>query len=343
LSPPSNPKERPAEESILVIRFSSLGDLLLTAAALRGLRTRFPLHRIDLLVADNYVATARLLPGVDSVIGFDRQSGMRGLLRLRRDLSRRYTVLVDLQNNIRSVFLRLFTFPAFWVKAKRYRFRRWLLVHFKWNVYRAPRAVALRYLDALAMFGIEDDGRGLELMLPADKITTDRAPDEHFIALCPGARHFTKRWPAERWIETGCKLHGAGYRILVIGAQNETELLLEITDKIPHAQAICGLTIPEVAALFRQVQVVVSNDSGLMHLAAGVRTPLVALFGPTVEEFGFYPFRANGEILAHPLPCRPCSAMGSENCPKGHFRCMLDTRADEVCRLVERLAQSKKM
>lgn len=333
-----------ARPAILVIRLSSLGDVLLTAPALRGLRAHFPNAHVDFLTAADYADAATLLPGVDRILPFQRHRGWRGLLRLRSDLSRRYAFLIDLQNSPRSTFLRATTFPVVWVKAKRYRLRRWLLVNFKWNLYRSVKPVPDRYREATALLGAQDDdGLGLELLIPARARTwaaeflKRSAQDRPVAVLCPGARHETKKWLADRWTELGCIAANAGLSVCVIGSSGERELVCEISDNIPGAIPLHDREIPDVAGVMEQAAVVVSNDSGLMHLAAGVNTPLVAIFGPTVEPFGFFPYRARAEILDHELPCRPCRALGGAECPKRHFRCMLDTHPADVWAAMSRV------
>lgn len=336
------------DEPVLVIRFSSLGDILLTAPALRRLRERFPDSPLHLLVASEYADAARLIPGPDRVLTFDRSEGFAGLWRLRGELARRYSVLVDLQNSARSAFLRAAVMPVIWTKAKRYRMRRWLLIRFKKNFYGDVKAVPERYLAAMTRLGATDDGRGLELAVPEAArewagayLPTLGLGADRFVVLCPGARHATKRWPAERWQELGRGLRGDGLSVLVVGGASEAALVTEIAGAIPGAVALADRSLVEVAAVFLRAAAVVSNDSGLMHLAAGVGTPLVAVFGPTVEEFGFYPFRARAEVLEHSLYCRPCTAIGGERCPQGHFRCMLDTSSQMTLAAVRRLlAQS---
>ncbi len=331
-------------ERVLVIRFSSLGDILLTAPTIRALRRRFPDAHMDLLVAKEYAEATALIPGCDRILTFDRATGLSGLLKLRSNLSRRYTYLVDLQNSARSAFLRATTLPTVWVKAKRYRLKRWLLVRFKWNLYRDVLPVPLRYLEAAAGLGAVDDDEGLSLRIPdlavseAQALLTSFNLGAHPSAiLCPGARHFTKRWPADRWITLGQQFVREGYRILVIGAQNERELVQSVADSIPNAVPLAGYPVPTIAAIMQQSKVVVCNDSGLMHLATGVDAPVVAVFGPTVREFGFFPFRARSVVLEQELSCRPCSAVGSERCKEGHFRCMLDTHPGQVIAAAQRL------
>jgi heptosyltransferase-2 len=114
-----------------------------------------------------------------------------------------------------------------------------------------------------------------------------------------------------------------------LGAAHEGEQIRHITST-SGTTPVTNLSIPQAATLMAQADVVVSNDSGLMHLAAGLNTPLVALFGPTVAEFGFYPFRTQAIVHDHILKCRPCSAHGGSECPQRHFRCMKDTLPDNV-------------
>ncbi|MBU0690925.1 glycosyltransferase family 9 protein [bacterium] len=337
-----------AVEHILVIRFSSLGDILLTAPALSALRNRFPESHIDLLVADEFRDAAKMIPGPNRILGFNRSRGFSELLRLRGKLSRCYHVVVDLQNNFRSSFLRTCLFPTLWVKARRYRIRRWLLIHFKWNLYGEIRPVPVRYLDAVEMLGCHNDGRGLELSL--DESTTLRATriieswkqdSKPFAVLSPGAKHFTKRWPAERWIELGRMLSESGKFVVVLGDSSEAELVSGIAKQIPKAVTVIAEPIEQVAALLRQAEFAVTNDSGIMHLAAGVGTPLVSLFGSTVRQFGFIPYSENAILVEHELPCRPCTAFGRASCPKRHFRCMMDTTAEWVFAKIQELIQTR--
>jgi heptosyltransferase-2 len=330
-----------------VVRFSSLGDILLTAPAFRALRKRFADAEICFLVAKEYVEAAAMIPGPDRVLTFDRSTGLAGLWRLREALSRRFSIFVDLQNSARSAFLRQFTFPVVWTKAKRYRLKRWLFVRFKWNLYRKVVPVPIRYLLAMEILGVEDDERGLELRVPdearalAAKLL-EQAQNHPVIALCPGARHFTKRWPKERWIELGRQLQGEGTAIAVFGENSETELVNDISSSILLGIPVIDHSISEVAAIMEKCDVIVSNDSGLMHLAAGVGTPVVGIFGPTVKEFGFFPFRARSEALEHHLNCRPCSAMGTKVCKEKHFRCMMDTTPQMVLEAVHRVRSVRK-
>jgi len=309
---------------------SSLGDVLLCAPALRALRRRFPEAQIDFLVATTFVEAAQLLPEVNNIITFDRAEGWRGLLRLRHSLSRRYELIVDLQNSWRSAFLRTFCIPLMWTKAKRHRFNRWLLITFKWDLYRERTPVPLRYLKALENLGASDDELGLELRKPL----VER--NSKLIVLAPGAKHFTKRWAKENWMELASALRNAGWQVAVCGTSAEADLCRALAG---NGLLLLNAPLADVSSLLGQASAIVSHDSGLMHLASGVGTPLVAIFGPTVEQFGFYPYRAQAEVVEQKLPCRPCSAFGGDVCPKRHHDCMRKTTVQDVVNAITRLVE----
>jgi heptosyltransferase-2 len=334
----------PAEESdrILVVRLSSLGDILLTALALRSLRTRFPTAHIDFLTSRPYADLAAALPGVDRVLNYDKEGGIRSffhwLFRLFRE---HYSVIIDLQNDLRSALWRTFALPAMWFRARRYRLQRFLLIHFKKSLYRGILPVPLRYLGALKSLGCADDGGGLELRVPYTIVQEVQAEfqlneitGQHAVIFCPGSRHATKRWPLEKWggLARALLEREPASRILLLGDAKERALLDLISKEVEddRVAVLSDLSILEAAALMQHSRCAISNDSGLMHLATAVGPPVVALFGSTVEEFGFFPFRANAQVLQRDLPCRPCSAHGREECPLGHFRCMRDISVDEV-------------
>lgn len=311
--------------------------MLLCAPALRALRRRFPDAPLHFLVASEFRQAAELLPGIDKIIEFDRNSGWRGLLRLRRLLSRRYELIVDLQNSWRSTFLRVFCFPLMWTKAVRYRLRRWLLIRFKWNTYGATKPVALRYLEAVKTVGGDDDGAGLDLIVPEPENQVAKA---NLIVLCPGAKHATKRWPIENWIHVAEQLKRDGLEIAVCGTQGEAEECRRIGEA--GAAVILDAPLKEIGTLMRSSAGVITHDSGLMHLAAGSGAPVLAIFGPTVEAFGFYPFRAQSVVLENSVSCRPCTAFGGETCPKGHHDCMKLTTHEQVITTLSTLMDQRR-
>lgn len=318
-----------------MIRLSSLGDVLLCAPALRALKKRFPESRVDFLVAEEFREAAELLPGLDRIITFDRRSGWRGLLRLRRLLSGNYETIVDLQNSFRSAFLRTFCFPLLWTKAARYRVRRWLLITFKKNLYGTVRPVPLRYIAAIKPLGAEDDGTGLELAVSGGSSLAERPR----VILCPGAKHATKKWPVENWRQLATSLTLQGFELAVCGSQDEEPECREIAG---GATVLINKPLAELATAMRDSAAVITHDSGLMHLASGSGARVLAIFGPTVEEFGFYPFRADAIVVEQKIACRPCSAFGGSSCPKGHHHCMAFTTPEQVLAELDQLITSEK-
>ena len=226
----------------------------------------------------------------------------------------------------------------------------------KKNVYKDVVSVVDRYIEPLSQFGVLNDGKGLELHIPDEvlfgvsskmaKLHLDRF--EKVIGLCPGARHDTKRWPAERYAEIGVRCaRDMDAKVLIFGGPDETELCTTLADRVnreagaERAHHFCNqLSLLETAAAMEYCDVVVSNDSGLMHLATAVHRKVVAIFGSTVREFGFFPYDNGAVVLEKAgLYCRPCSHIGLRECPEKHFRCMLEIEVDDVYRRMKDVLQ----
>ncbi|MGH7570017.1 MAG: glycosyltransferase family 9 protein, partial [Gemmatimonadales bacterium] len=161
--------------------------------------------------------------------------------------------------------------------------------------------------------------------------------DAPVAVLAPGAAHATKRWPVAHWIGLADRLRAAGYRLVVVGGPADRGVAQQLADDDRAASAAGEFSLQETGAVIARARVLVSGDTGVMHMATGVGTPVVALFGPTVEQFGFFPYRARAVALERPLDCRPCSALGSARCPLGHHRCLVDITPAAVALAVERL------
>ena len=208
-------------------------------------------------------------------------------------------------------------------------------------------SVADRYIETLREFGIQGDKKGAELHIPDEtlfgvsgkigKLRLNRF--EHVLGLCPFTRHATKEWPAERYVELGTKiakeLNGA---LIIFGGTSDREraegIVRALADSI-GSERIFNLTgefsLLETAAAMQYCDVIVTNDSGLMHLAGAMEKKVVAIFGSTVEEFGFFPPKGSSVVLERRgLRCRPCSHIGLPQCPEGHFRCMNEISVGSV-------------
>lgn len=340
----------------LIIRLSSVGDVVLSSLLVRTFRKKFPSTRLDFLVKEEYAGLLQHNPHLHEVLTFPRDGSFADLRRLRRDIQkRRYDVIIDIHDSMRS---RLLCVGAARVlRIKKRKLARFLLVTFKWNLYDrlggAP-PVALRYLETVHQFAVEDDGLGLELFFLPEANENVQAivnkagfgATERFIGLCPAAKHGNKMWPHERFAVAGAELVRAhGLPVMLFGVDDERALCEEIARGIkalaPNARTITlagRLSLPETAAAMDRCVVVLTNDSGLMHMAAARKRPVVAVFGPTVRELGFFPFGTRHIVVEHPaLACRPCTHIGLPACPQGHFKCMNEIAVPQVVDAAERL------
>ncbi len=333
----------------LIIRFSSVGDIVLSSLLVRAFRSRFPAAQIDFVVKQEYADLVRFNPHITSVKEFPAGGTFAHLNRLRSEIqSERYDLVVDIHDSLRSRFL---CFGAkHVVRINKRKLARFLLVRFKLNVFDklggAPN-VALRYLESVYRFGVKDDGKGLELFFHQENerrvrqliVDSGLAPKANFIGICPSAKHNNKMWLKERFAETAAELsRDRKSPIVIFGSEIERErsdaIERLIAQRNPDAKILnlAGkISLTETAAMMDFCSIVITNDSGLMHLASARKRNVVAIFGPTVMEFGFFPFGTNNAVVENAgLYCRPCTHVGLPNCPEGHFKCMNEITTDRV-------------
>lgn len=334
---------------ILIIRFSSIGDIVLASPVIRCLRSAFPASRIDFLVKSEFADLVKYNPHLSAVLEFQSHGqGATELRSLARMIRRtRYDAVIDIHNSIRSRFIRLFSGARYTGVVNKRVVARFALTRLKWNLYRDAPPVAERYLEAVRDLGVRDDGAGLEIAVPdrvieavAARMAAGRPQSaEPTIGLAPMSRHFTKRWPAERWIEFGSRCATDFHvKLAVFGGPEEREACESVAGSINRrtgretATNHAGeLSLIETAAALDACSLVISNDTGLLHLAAARKKRVVGIFGSTVREFGFLPYGTPGIVVEnHNLPCRPCSPIGRDRCPRGHFKCMMDIGVEEV-------------
>ncbi len=343
----------------LIIRFSSVGDVVLSSTLVRVLHGRFPDCRIDFLVKAEYADLVRFNPHVTRVIQFPGGGTLGDLVRLRRTVrTSGYDLIIDIHDSIRSRFLSAGAGPV--ARVNKRKIARTLLVNLKVNMYDrfggAPD-VAARYIEPLLPWGIEDDGGVPELHFPAairesaeGLLKAERLGNGTMcVGVCPCARHWNKMWPAERFAESaGQVAEQLGLPVLLFGTADERAMCsaieAAITGAHPHTSVLnlAGrLSLLETASAMDRCAIVLANDTGLMHIAEARGVPVAAVFGPTVREFGFFPRGARSSVIEPPgLPCRPCTHIGLSRCPRGHFRCMNEITPAAVTAAAERLLPS---
>ena len=323
--------------NVLLVRFSSLGDVLLTTPLIRALRARHPAATLTALTRQVWAPLLSANPNLDQVISVSPGQALVPLARAIR--AARYSHLLDLHGSVRTRVLRLLV-PGPWTGYDHRRRARATLICQHRDTYPDQVPVAERYFEAAGDLDARPDQQPADLYLsPAAEARAEQwlaraglDGEDPLVGLVPGAAHATKRWPVRYWRELAQFLRQQGLRIALLGSAADRILASEIAEACssPEIVAAGDLDLQAVGALLRRCRVVVAGDTGPMHMATAVRTPVVALYGPTVKQFGFFPYRAKGTVLEVPLPCRPCGSKGGSQCPDGHHRCLEDLAPGEV-------------
>ena len=324
-------KEKNNVKKVLVIRFSALGDLVLITPVLRVLKLQAGME-IHVITKDAFRPLLLPNPYVDQV--WTIRNGLKEVIPALK--AERFDHILDLHKNLRSLRIRLalWTVPATgYFKAN---WAKWLMVHLK--IDRLPgNHIVDRYLGAARALAVQPDGRGLDFFIPEEhqvNVRTLGLEPFTYTAFVIGAAHFTKRMPEEKLLEVIGKIPG---KVVLIGGPAEKDAGIVLQGAFPdRVIAACGsFSLMGSASLIRQAKVVVAHDTGFMHIAAALRKPVVAIFGGTLAEYGFWPYYGDESIRYRnvevtDLPCRPCSRFGRGDCPKGHFNCMNGIPANQV-------------
>ncbi|HCY74550.1 MAG TPA: hypothetical protein DHV28_01395 [Ignavibacteriales bacterium] len=314
-------------KKILIIRLSSLGDILLTTPFVRTIKMQFPNIKIDMLIREEYADVIKFNPYLNNKLFFKKNDqDYNRLIEQLRDS--RYELVIDLQNNLRSKKVAS-SLNIKTVKFDKRSFDKFLLVNFKINKLKQAPPIPIRYSSTINDLKLDKEGLDLFTDKSASTIILDK---KNLIGFCPGARHFTKRWPEEYFIELGNIIIYNGYSLALFGGKIDKEICARLSREIPGIIDLSNEDdLLQTAADMKLCEAVVCNDSGLMHVASAVKTNVIAIFGSSVKEFGFAPYNCNNLILENNfLNCRPCSHIGRSSCPKKHFDCMNLTNATMV-------------
>lgn len=325
----------------LILRLGSLGDVVLTTPVINLLKEAYPDAEIDFLVKKEFSEILAGNPNLSRVIPFDSKGankGAPGLLRIVRGLKEnQYSHVIDLHSNLRSRVISFLLTSSTTLRYNKQAMKRRLLlsgIRLKTVHTTSSYARALLPLDIKKEPGNPKIFFSTEESEVANKCLQREGIKEGdlLIGFNPGAKWPTKMWPADHFIELGKKLvKELNGKVLVFGGPDEVDICSFIKDGIgDDAILLAGKkTLKESAALISKCNLFVSNDSGPMHIASAVDTPVIAFFGPTVQDFGFSPL-GKSVVLEKQIKCRPCSLHGSDSCPKGHFKCLKDISPNEV-------------
>lgn len=303
----------------LLLRFSSIGDIVLTTPVIRCIKTQYPDAEVHFATKKQFKVLVENNPYIDKY--FLLEKSLNQFIKTLH--SEDYDYVIDLHNNLRTSIIKLrlgkksFSF-------NKLNFKKWLLVNLK--IDQMPDVhIVDRYLETVKGLSIKNDLNGLDYFIPEkDKVQID----ESYIAFAIGGQHFTKKLPTRRIIEVCQKING---KIMLLGGKEDSPAADEIEkvlgDKIINA---CGkYNLNQSASLVQQAEYVITHDTGLMHIAAALKKKVISIWGNTVPEFGMYPYLTEFKIIENKeISCRPCSKIGYNKCPKGHFKCMNELNLD---------------
>ena len=318
----------------LIIRFSSIGDIVLTTPVIRCLKQQVPGAEVHVLTKQAFRTVLEHNPYIDHLhlVKDDLE------LAIERLKAFDFDHIIDLHHNLRSLRVkRGLGKPA--RSFHKLNIEKWLLTSFKIN--RLPNVhIVDRYMDTVAAFGVRNDGRGLDYFLgEQDHVAAADIPTSHiagFIGLVIGAALNTKKLPVEKLQEL-CRL--INHPIVLLGGPEDREAGEQVATVDPvKVYNACGkFTLNESADLVRKARLVITHDTGLMHIAAAFQRPIISIWGNTVPAFGMGPYYGQSHTPSQifevdGLRCRPCSKIGYKRCPKGHFKCMSLQPMEQIAR-----------
>lgn len=310
-------------KKILVVRFSSIGDIVLTSPVVRCLQKQTGAE-IHFITKKSFAGIVQSNPYISKVFAIEHSVHEVGdALKAEQ-----YDFVVDLHHNVRSLQVkRLLNVPS--AAFPKLNIQKWLLVNFKINRMPAVHIVD-RYFETVKKLRVKNDGAGLDYFIPdADQVSLQALPESHragYVAFVTGAKFATKQLPVAKMIAIIQKLNRP---VVLLGGKEDAETGAAIKQACGEAVFnACGqFNLNQSASLLQQSQLVITHDTGLMHIAAALKKKIYSVWGNTVPAFGMYPYKP-GEgskiVEVKSLACRPCSKIGHSRCPKGHFRCMND-------------------
>lgn len=313
---------------ILILRFSSIGDIVLTTPVVRCLKEQLPEVEIHYVTKPQYAGILEDNPYIDKVITL--QGSISSLAKSLR--SEKYTAVVDLHANLRTRLLRTLLPGVSFQVFRKQNLRKWMLVK---KLTRKPcEHVVLRFLETVKKWGVTYDGRGLDFFM-SDAHLPDGLPVD-FIAYAIGGTWGTKRMPEDKMLELINRLEKP---VVLLGDKNDSILANRLTASL-NAKVVnlCGqLSLQQSARVIDKASHLISHDTGLMHIGAALNKHIISIWGNTTPDFGMAPFfpsahSGNKDLIVEVegLACRPCSKIGFDACPHGHFKCMNNQDFSEI-------------
>jgi ADP-heptose:LPS heptosyltransferase len=307
---------------ILILRFSSIGDIVLTTPVMRCIKTQFPEHTIHFATKKQNATLLQYNPYIDKLHLLDKD--MKGFCR---DLkAEKFDLILDLHHNLRTLGI----WSNLLVKrhtVDKINWEKWLAVRFKINILPYVHIVD-RYLETAKSLGVKNDGKGLDFFINPNENILDFNLPPNYVIYAIGGQHATKKLPLNKQLELLDSIHTP---IILIGGKEDMEQGAAIVEKSKKQVInLCGsMSIHQSALAIQGAKKVYTHDTGMMHIAAALQKPVVSIWGNTIPEFGMTPYYPAGYDMRNSeikevknLECRPCSKIGFKACPLRHFNCM---------------------
>lgn len=327
-------------KKILLIRFSSIGDIVLTTPVIRCLKQQIPDVELHVLTKSSNRNLLSSNPYINKVYAL-KDSWKDLLPELKAE---RYDFIVDLHKNFRSfrVKLSLHKPSASFPKLDFQKF-----LYTKLKLGKLPDIhIVDRYFKAVEKLGVKNDGQGLDFFFDENDMVLPLELPEKYVAIVVGGQHSTKILPAEKVVEV-CR--ALDFPVVLVGGKEDAvrgELICNALEN--GVLNTCGcFSIAQSAMVLKHAEVVLANDTGMMHIAAALCKPIVSVWGNTVPEFGMYPYlptcpQRSCIVENKALKCRPCHKLGYKQCPKGHFACMNTLDANMIAGKIKELMKNEK-
>jgi ADP-heptose:LPS heptosyltransferase len=331
---PSSSETESNDLKFLIIRFSSIGDIVLTTPVIRCLRKKYPQATIHYLTKKKFAGIVQSNPYLDKVLLLEDNFNKT----VEEIENEEYDYIIDLHHNVRTLRIKNLIRDIPFYSFNKLNIKKWIYTNFKLNTL-PPVHIVDRYMATVEKLGVVNDGLGLDYFIPeSDKVKEGDIPFSHlhgYVAIAIGAAHNTKKLPVEKLKELVEKIQ---HPIILLGGKEDFsngEQIAE-TDPIKVYNACGKFSLNESADIVRNAKLVVSHDTGMMHIAAAFKKTILSVWGNTVPSFGMTPYKTNYEVFqVNKLWCRPCSKTGFNKCPLGHFKCMNEQSMDAIARNAE--------
>ena len=322
----------------LVVRFSSIGDIVLTTPVIRHLKTQVEQAEIHYLTKSEFVPLLEANPYIDRIHAFN--GDLKSCIKTLKNMEIDY--IIDLHHNTRSARIK-YGLKRMYFSVNKLNWHKWLFVNLKLNKLPDLHMVD-RNLETIRSFISEKDEVGLEYFIPEhDEINLSSLPDpfqDGYIGLAIGAQHKTKKLPLDSLKELCNKIN---YPVLILGGPSDRETGEAIARAYPEKNILngCGIySINQSASIVRQATALITHDTGLMHVGAAFNKKIITIWGNTVPQFGMTPYKphpSSAHFEVSGLNCRPCSKIGYQKCPKKHFKCMLEQDLEGIGKAANQL------